>query len=672
MNDSKQCKTPVITRRWAEDGSAIMSLFVSAADDLTFWSSNTMSGLCGICDPGLELSAALLTPMLNTIMSAEDSSTDVDNQKGALLGVASHSTLQQTAGLPDLSLAIDGYLHNCDELVRLADEPANTELNSAQIVLGLYRKEGLDFLQRLEGSFALALWDAREQRLVLGIDRMGIKGLYWRCEGGRLLFATRLGAIRAVQGELPRISMAALMQYLLFAAVPAPLTIDNGSHKMAPGHVLVFERGQMRQSRYWDLRYEEEHGRSTASWAEELREALRSAVHRHLTNCDLRVTGCFLSGGTDSSTVTAFASERISPVPTFTINFNDPAYSEIEFARAAASRFRARRIEECLLPSSAFDSIPRIIAAYDEPFGNSSVLPTYACAKLARDHGIEVLLAADGGDELFAGNDSYLRDKYLQSYHMVPGWARSALLNPLARLLPEGGTFGLPRRFVRRAGLPNPRRFLSYGYFLSTPPETIFEPTFLSEVPPDTWLNIAEQHFRSATATNDLNRSLYLDMKMTLADNDLRKVVGTADSLGIQVRFPLLDYHLAELSARIPASLKLRGFELRYIFKCAMKDILPKQVLFKKKHGFGVPIGSWLRSDPGMNALMLDLLRSQKLALREYFRPNFFDRLIEEHARALSSVFHGQILWRLMVFELWRRDALRKEVAGSPLLRSPV
>ena len=627
--------------------------------------------MCGICDPGGELPFAWLKPMLKA-MSPEDGETHAGSGNGILLGIAGHSGPQWSASLPDLSLAIDGDLHNRDELVLLANEPAHTSLNIAQILLQLYRKQGIDFLQRLEGSFALALWDAKAQRLILGIDRMGIKALYWRCDGSRLLFATRLGAIRAVQGEPPRLCPAALMQYLLFAAVPAPLTIDTGSNKMAPGHLLVFERGQVRQSCYWDLRYEEQHGRSTAAWAEEVRETLRSAVHRHLRNCDQKSTGCFLSGGTDSSTVVAFASEHISPFPTFTINFNDPAYSEIEFARTTAFRFQTRRIEECLLPSSIVDSIPRIVAAYDEPFGNSSVLPTYACAKLARDNGIGLLLAADGGDELFAGNESYVRDKYLQPYQRIPGWARSALLDPLMKLLPEGGTFGLPRRYVRRAALSNPRRFLSYGYFLSTPPDLVFNPTFLREVPPDTWLNIAEQHFRSAAATNDLNRSLYLDMKMTLADNDLRKVVGTADSLGIRVRFPLLDYHLAELTGRIPASLKLRGFELRYIFKRAMEDVLPKRVLFKKKHGFGVPIGSWLRSDHAMNALMLDLFSDPNLVLRDYFLPEFFDQLIEQHAAADSPTFHGQILWRLMVFELWRRQALRQEAAGGSVVQNHV
>ncbi len=627
-----------------------------------------MSGMCGMCDPGVELPFALLEPMLLATTSPGDRATRVGGGNGVLLGVAGHSALQETASLPELSLAIDGDLHNCSELVLLANEPAYTSLNIAQILLRLYQKRGLDFVQRLEGSFALALWDARKQQLILGIDRMGIKGIYWRCDDSRLIFATRLGAIRAVQREPSRLCSAALMQYLLFAAVPSPMTIDRGSHKLSPGHLLVFERGQVRQSCYWNFRYEEEHGRSTASWAEEVRETLRSAVHAHLANCDVKGTGCFLSGGTDSSTVVAFASERISPLPTFTINFNEPAYSEVEFARTTASRFQVRKIEECLLPSSALDSIPGIIAAYDEPFGNSSVLPTYACAKLARSHGIELLLAADGGDELFAGNESYVRDKYLQIYHAIPAWARSSLLEPLVKLLPEGGRFGLPRRYVRRAALPNPRRFLSYGYFLSTPPEVVFNSDFLKEVPPDTWLSVAEQHFRSAPAIDDLNRSLYLDVKMILADNDLRKVVGTADSLGIRVRFPLLDYHLAELAGRIPASLKLRRFELRYIFKRAMKNILPKQVLFKKKHGFGVPIGSWLRSDPGMNALMLEILNDPNLCLRDYFRPTFFNQLIEQHAAASSPTFLGQILWRIMVFELWRRQSLRQEAQGGSMV----
>jgi len=629
-----------------------------------------MSGMYGMCDPGVELPLTQLQPMFQGTRSPGDEATHPSGGRGILLGIAAHSALHQTASLSSCSLAIEGDLHNRDELVLLADEPTHTSLNTAEILLRLYQKQGLEFVERLEGSFALALWDARQQQLILGVDRMGIRALYWRHEGSRLIFATRLSAIRAVQREPSPICSSALMQYLLFAVVPAPMTIDSESHKLRPGHLLIFEGGQVRQSSYWDLRYNEEHGRSAASWAEEVRATLRSAVHRHLGSCDPARTGCFLSGGTDSSTVVAFASERISPVPTFTIHFDDPVYSEIEFARTTASRFQVHQFEECLLPDGALDSIPSIIAAYDEPLGNSSVLPTYACAKLARDHGIELLLAADGGDELFAGNESYVRDKYLDTYHQVPGWVRSALLEPLVRLLPERGTFSLARRYVRRATLPNPRRFLSYGYFLSTPPELVFDSSFLQEAPSDTWLNTAEQHYRSAPASNELNRSLYLDMKMILADNDLRKVTGTADALGIGVRFPLLDYHLADLAGRIPAHLKLRGFQLRYIFKRAMKGLLPNHVLFKKKHGFGVPIGSWLRSDPGMNALMLEVLHDPNLALRDYFQPGFCQRLIEQHSAAPNPTFLGQIIWRIMVYELWHHHALRREPDKGTTVRT--
>jgi asparagine synthase (glutamine-hydrolysing) len=446
------------------------------------------------------------------------------------------------------------------------------------------------------------------------------------------------------------------MQFFIFATVPAPLTIDAGSHKMSPGHVLILEKGQLRQACYWDLKYTEDYSHSLNSWAEEIRHELRSAVHSHLADCDPSRIGSFLSGGIDSSTVVAFASERILPLSTFSIFFKEPSYSEIQFARTVASRFHCRNFEECLLPASAYASISRIISAYDEPFANSSVFATYACVRLARDNGIDTLLAGDGGDELFAGNHHYLQDRYLELYHKIPVRLRAGLLAPLVEVLPSKGMLGLPRRYVRRASLPNPLRLLSYKFFLSTAPEKAFNAKFLATVPPNNWLETADRHYHSAAASNDLNRTLYLDMKMTIADNDLRKVMGIAEAFGIRVRFPFLDSSLAELAGRIPASLKLCRFQLRYVFKYAMKEILPPSVLSKKKHGFGVPIGLWLRNQPCLNVLMRDLLDDKNSFLSQYFQPTFLAWLVEQHAAASNPAFHGEILWRLIVLEMWHQQ----------------
>ncbi len=364
------------------------------------------------------------------------------------------------------------------------------------------------------------------------------------------------------------------MQFLLFSVVPAPLTSYEGIEKLRPGHRLILENGEIRHECYWDLNYDEVPG-SESQWAEQVREGMRAAVHRHLEGLRAESTGAYLSGGTDSSSVTAFLSEKFNPARTFSIFFSESRYDEIGYARTTAELFHTQHNELCLNPSDAIEAIPKITDYYDEPFANSSAIGSYLCAKMAREKGVETLLAGDGGDELFAGNERYGTDKRFQIYHRIPAFLRRGLIEPLARLLPDSESkLGLPRRYIRRANIPNPQRIFSYGLFQSLPAKEIFTSDFLAEAPANSWMNIINAHFQRTRASSELNRLMYLDLKLILADNDLRKVSGTAELAGVNVRYPLLDDQLAELSSRIPSRLKLKGSEKRYIFKQAMKPIL--------------------------------------------------------------------------------------------------
>jgi len=452
------------------------------------------------------------------------------------------------------------------------------------------------------------------------------------------------------------------VQYMLFSAVPAPLVIYQGIEKLRPGTCLVYEAGQIRQTRYWDLQYRESDNHNVAHWASEVREGMRSAVQNHLTDLTPEKTGAYLSGGTDSSSVVAFMNERHSPVNTYSIFFAEAVYSEIGFARTTAEHFRAKHHELSLTSRDTYDAIPKIMEYYDEPFANSSAIGAYHCARMARESGVTTLLAGDGGDELFAGNERYATDKRFSLYQHVPAFLRKGLIEPLASLLPQNESrLSLPRRYVKRANIPLPRRIYSYHLLLSTPPEEMFEPALLESAPPETWLNVAEEHFRTAVASDDLNRLLYLDVKMTLADNDLRKVLGTAEMAGVRVRFPLLDYKLAELSGRVPAGLKMKGFEKRFIFKEAMKDILPHNVLYKKKHGFGVPVALWFLQDPRLESLVSDVLTDSRTRQRGYFRPAFLEHLLKLH-RGKDAHFYGEIIWYLVALELWHRQHLERSL----------
>jgi asparagine synthase (glutamine-hydrolysing) len=619
-----------------------------------------MSGICGFCELGVPPSTMRIEAMLAASSLPGESDGQSILGSAFALGVSQRWPGQEVGGVPGIRVAVDADLHNFEAICNLVSgEHFNAaQLSVSEVLARLYLLRGPDFVHDLEGSFSFALWDERLDQLLLGVDRFGFRVLHWIVEGQRLLFSSRLGSVRAAQQRPTEVNPEAVAQFLLFGVVPAPLTILNGIHRLNPGFLLTFKGGQAVARKYWDLEYPEEAGRSERHWASELREEMRSAVHRHLNGCHPLTTGAYLSGGTDSSSVVAFMSERFKPTQSFSISFPVAGFNEIEFARTTAKRFETQHYEKCLTPEDAAAAIPQLIRYYDEPFANSSAIASYHCAQLARAQGVDTMLAGDGGDELFGGNERYAADKRFALYHSIPALVRRELIEPLARLLPQrDGLVSLPRRYVRRALIPNPRRILSYNLFLNLEPQEIFEPDFLKRNPNPASLAIAEEHFRSAHASSELNRLLYMDVKMTLADNDLRKVNGTAELAGIRVRYPLLDTRLAEFSGRLPAHLKLKGLEKRYIFKQAMKGILPDVVLYKKKHGFGVPLGEWFLQHSRLKSLVQDVLRDPRTRQRGYFRKEFFDQLIRSHEQGHAG-FYGENLWYLVALELWHRSHL--------------
>ena len=629
-----------------------------------------MSGICGICEPRAELKRSSLDPMLAGLALEGERPAQVLASGPVALGVSPRWAFQQVAAVPGARIAVDADLTNFADLKRVVAQKGHdvSRMTLAEVLAWFFILKGESFVEALSGEFSLALWDEREQRLLLAIDRMAVKTLYWRQDGPRLLFASRVGAVRDGQEESPEINPRAVMQFILAAAIPAPLSIYRDIERLRPGHLLIFDRGAVRQRAYWDIEYAESDDRDERRWARDVQQALREAVHRFAADENPERTGAYLSGGTDSSSVVAFLNERHSPVNTFSIYFAEAAWNEIGYARATAERFQTRHNEARLGVEHAAEAIPKISEFYDEPFANSSSIGAYWCARVAREKGVDTLFAGDGGDELFAGNERYATDKRFQIYHQIPRWLRRGVIEPLAGLLPDGDSpLSLPCRYVRRANIPNPRRGFSYNMFLSNPAQEMFDPGLLSEAPPEHWLEIYESHFRNARATTELNRHLYMDVKVTIGDNDLRKVVGTAELAGVRARFPLLDHHLAELSARIPTPLKLKGRRLRYIFKKAMEGILPDVVLHKPKHGFGVPVSLWLLRDPKLNEMTRELLSDRRSRQRGYLQPKFYDKLLDLH-RTDHAKFYGEFVWSLVVLELWHRnhyDRAREPVSAT-------
>lgn len=531
-------------------------------------------------------------------------------------------------------------------------------IDVAAYLAGLYRQQGDRFARELRGTFAIVLFDHRHQTLKAWIDHFGGERLVWAQFEGSLAVSTDIAYLLKVQRHPPGIRPAAIQEYLQYTCIPAPGTVYQNICKVPPGHQLI-SRPEASTQPYWDIVYDENDPevQSENVWAAKTQDAVRSAVALSLKNLDGTDTpGCFLSGGTDSSSIAGLVGQITDRPPrTFSIGFDDPRYNEIQYARIAATRFRADHHEYFVKPDDIPVLAQNAAGIYDEPFGNSSIVPTYYCARLAADHGITHLLAGDGGDELFGGNARYSSDRIFQHYGRIPRWTREWLIEPCATRAARwtnARLFQSTASYVRRSNIPAPDRYLSYSLISSLPGPELFTSDFLKIVNGEEPLTAARTHFRRAPAQSELNRWLYLDLKITIADNDLRKVASMSRLAGVKARFPLLNPALAEFTGTIPPELKVKGTRLRYLFKKAMSDLLPRDIVTKTKHGFGLPYSVWLAESKQLRDFTFDILRSASCRQRGYFRSGLIDWLWSQY-ESVHRAYYGEILWILLMLELW-------------------
>ena len=566
-------------------------------------------------------------------------------QGGTLLPVGNGAWAERVG---DAAVVADLDISNRDELT------GGGAVSLATALVDRYRREGASFARGLRGAFAVALWFPDRRRLVVAADRFGLRRMYYAATADGLAFGPRLEVALTLGNVGRRIDTASVYAYLNFGTVPAPQTMYQGVQRLAPSQLLVWEAGRLSLETYWDITYTEER-RPQAIAKTAIVSQTEEAVRQSLRGTESKSSGAFLSGGTDSSTVvglmTRLTGERVNA---FSIGFQEKRYNELEYAELVARHFSASHYTHLVTPDEAFACVPDLVAGFDEPFGNNSAIPTYLCARLAREAGIEVLLAGDGGDEIFGGNERYRREQILSRYGLIPRPLRRGVLEPLLRVLPDGGTtpLGKAQRYVARASRPNPERFYSSEFFVAQERERLLAPEFLRSIEPGAPVEIAGRHYRSARASAELNRLLHVDLKITLGDNDLLKVTRAAELAGLTVRFPLLDHPLVELMATMPVRDKVRGTEKRYLFKRAFASLLPKEVLTKTKHGFGLPISDWLRGHRAFVSLAHDTLETRLARERGYFAPGTVDWLFRQHA-ADPTPFYGDVLWNLLMLELW-------------------
>jgi asparagine synthase (glutamine-hydrolysing) len=556
-----------------------------------------------------------------------------------------------------ISVCCDADLWNAAELsARAGIAPSNVALAIAV----LYEQLGEKMLDELRGAFALAIWDARRSRLSIAVDPMGIRPLVYSASRDRICFASQPRGIFATGYASRQVNYRAIGSYLTYTVVPAPETAFRDVHKVEPGSLLRWSRETLGQRRYWDMSYPEDAHEGTDTLAVRLLEHMRASVDASAQELDPARLGCFLSGGTDSSSVVGLLAQHIpEPVNTFSIGFEEEPFNELHYADIAVKHFGTRHHQAKIGATAAFETVGRVVDAYDEPFGNASIIPTYHCLRLAREAGVTTMLAGDGGDELFGGNERYRTDQIYQMYFRLPHVARKAL-EPLLLGMPDfTAQVARAKRYVIACNRGNPERYCAWLLPCRYPPGEVFGPGVSSANGHDV-LAVMRRHFVSANAKSELNRLLYVDMKMTLADNALPKVTRAAEMQGIDVRFPYLDRSLAEFAGSLPSNLKVRRLEKRYLFKKATASLLPPEILQKKKHGFGLPIGMWLKTDPRFRQLARDVLLDSRTYQRGYFQRPFVEQLFKQ-LDSDDGVYFGDSLWLFLMLELWHR----KHVEGA-------
>ncbi len=532
----------------------------------------------------------------------------------------------------------------------------------SEVIPHLYQEYGSGFVSRLNGMFAIALWDSACRRLLLYRDRMGIKPLFFSVREGALYFGSEVKCILAAGGSSGQIDPRGVDQLLTFECTAAPTTLLKDVRKLPPGSCLSWCEGKLHVERFWSVDDDVEPLTDSAEEiAERLRYTITQAVKRQLAS-DVPL-GAFLSGGIDSSIMVAAMSETSTRTPlTFSVGFGDASYNELQHARAVAEHCGTQHHEELLTPDF-LTLLPEVIGQLDQPIADFSVFPTLLVSRMAREH-VTVALGGDGADELFAGYDTYEADRYAaRALDWMPRRVRTGL-ERAARLLPlQSGKRGMGnqlRRFLEGASLPAEWQHMRWMVALADSDRgRLYREPFRREVSGSALAAIREA--LEPQSPDPLADQMRCDLKLYLAENILAKIDSMSMANSLEARVPFLDNEVVDLALAIPSRLKLRGGVRKWILKKAFAGRLPAQILNRGKEGFSMPMKNWLNGR--WNPLMHELLCAGNLARDGWFDPRYVDRLMREHESLSRN--HSHLLWALMVFQLWRDRFARGIAAPS-------
>jgi asparagine synthase (glutamine-hydrolysing) len=542
---------------------------------------------------------------------------------------------------------------HCSILV-LGELQYNTQAVSIEQLADLFLKTDnlQNFYDHLTGRFCLLIYDYQAALLHLVLDPMGIQTCYYSMQKGCLFVSESLDLLKKT-GEINcTLSEQAIFNYLYYHCIPAPVTIYRECAKLEPGKAATFHQdGNVGFTPLFHPQFAVT-SKHSSQLEKRCLEVIDEAVQKYAT----RDCGAFLSGGLDSSTIAGMLARHQPGAPTFSIGFDAPEYDETPYAKLTAKHFGTKHKVHYLTADQAAKEIVKVAQHFEEPFGNSSAMAAYICAKFAKSHGVDILLAGDGGDELFAGNSHYAKQKQFEIFYNAPAGFKSILRSIFANKI--SSRLPLLRKaasYISQADIPLPQRLGTYNFVRQIGVEEMFNSDFLSRVTRDQPMLQQRSRHLECTSDNAVDRMLYLDWKFTLADNDLIKVKKMCELAGVAVHFPLLDKAVVDFSCQIPASIKLPGFKLRDFYKRACSGFLSESTLKKSKHGFGLPFGLWMKENERLITLTKDCLESFRA--RNIVSDTLIDNALKSHG-SVHAGYYGELIWLLVTLELW----LQREV----------
>lgn len=535
--------------------------------------------------------------------------------------------------------------------------------SDTEVIVHLYEELGTKCLERLNGMFAFALWDAKQKSLFLARDRTGKKPLHYCVHRGHFLFASEIKALLQHPLVSREIDLKSLNKYLAYEYVPAPNSIFKAIKKLEPGYCLLFRGGAAVTSQYWDIPMEDYpiSDRTEAQYIDELKELLERAVTARLEAADVPV-GLFVSGGLDSGVVAAIARKAKENLQCFSIGFEEASFDESRYAQQVARSLGIKHHLKVFRAQEMLHMVERLPEILDEPLADPSILPLYLLSQFAAEH-MKVVLSGDGGDELFAGYQTYQAHKLVTFYDALPGFVKESVKAFAFRLPVSHKYLSLDfkiKQFLKGVGVSSEVRFFLWrGAFSNAERHALLRPEVRLELQNENAYEEIYRYVRKSGLTKELERILYLSMKLYLQDNNLVTVDRASMANGLEVRSPLLDRDVVDFVCRLPMEYKLNGLKTKYILKKVAEELLPRNVVYRKKKGFGVPLAKWLTGE--LREFMLDYLSQERIERQGIFHYPCVSQLINEQLTMKKD--NRELLWTLLVFQTWYERYI--ESAGS-------